>query len=225
VLYIVLAFIGWLIHGRREDRAQLIAELPSDTATRSLTAPLVMFAVLRALAMAVATAIAYGADLSHADWLPIAALVAMQPALDQTTLRAGQRLFGALIGATAAALVMLIAADKHGLKAVSFREVLFALTIVFLLHGASVRFWNYAIYTRVHRRRGPGRHRCGEPVQLQRRAGLQDGEVDSGNRVRRNPSNAWALGRVATTRITSSTAIACRSNVTHAAMSQRPSDE
>lgn len=59
---------------------------------------------------------------------------------------AGQRLAGALIGPAAAALPMLIAAGEHGLKLISIRHALELLTIVFFLHGAGIRFWNYALY-------------------------------------------------------------------------------
>ena len=106
-----------------------------------------MFALLRALAMAGATAIAFVAGVSRADWTPIAALVAMKPDLDQTTVVAGQRVAGALIIAAAAVLLMLIAASEHGLKLISIRHALEVLVIVFVLHGAAIRFWNYSLYT------------------------------------------------------------------------------
>jgi len=102
-LWIALTFIAWLIQGRN-DRPQPIAELPGDTSPRELTPPLIAFAVLRVLGIAGATAIAFGAGLSHANWTTIAALVAMKPSLDQTTLVAEQRLAGALIGAITASL-------------------------------------------------------------------------------------------------------------------------
>jgi Fusaric acid resistance protein-like len=145
-LWIALTFIGWLIRGRK-DRPQPIAELPGDTSPRKLTRPLIVFAVLRALGMAGATAIAFGAGLSHADWTPIAAMVAMKPSLDQTGVVAAQRLIGALIGAAAATLLMLLAASEHGLKLISIRHALEVVVIVFYVHGAGIRFWNYAFYT------------------------------------------------------------------------------
>ena len=145
-LWIALTFIGWLISGR-QDRPQSIAELPGDTSPRKLTPPLIMFALLRALAMAGATAIAFGADLSHADWTPIACLVAMKPSLDQTTVVAAQRVAGALIGAAAAALLALVAAGESGIRLVSTTNALEVLAVIFLMHGAAIRFWNYAFYT------------------------------------------------------------------------------
>jgi len=145
-LWIALTFIGWLIRGRK-DRPQPIAELPGDTSPRKLTPPLIMFAVLRALGMAGATAIAFGAHLSHADWTPIAAMVAMKPSLNQTGVVAAQRLAGALIGAAAATLLMFIAASEHGLKLISIRHALEVVVIVIYVHGAGIRFWNYAFYT------------------------------------------------------------------------------
>ena len=145
-LWIALTFAGWLVHGRN-DRPQPVAELPGDTSPRKLTPPLIMFAVLRALGVAGATAIAFGAHLSHADWTPIAALIAMKPSLNQTAVVAAQRLVGALIGAAAATLLLLIAANEHGLKLISIKHALDVVVIVFFLHGAAIRFWNYAFYT------------------------------------------------------------------------------
>ena len=145
-LWIAVTFIGWLIRGRK-DRPQPIAELPGDTSPRKLTPPLIAFAVLRALGMAGATAIAFGAGMSHADWMPIAAIVAMKPSLDQTTVVGAQRVVGALIGAAAAVLLMLIAASETGAKLASITTVLEMVTIFFLLHGVAIRFWNYAFYT------------------------------------------------------------------------------
>jgi uncharacterized membrane protein YccC len=145
-LWIALTFVAWLIQGRK-DRPQPIAELPGDIARKKLTPPLIAFAVLRAVGAAGAIAIAFGAGLSHADWTPIAALVAMKPSLDQTTVVALQRVVGALIGAVAAALLLLIPANEHGSKAVSIRHALEVVAIVILIHGVAIRFWNYALYT------------------------------------------------------------------------------
>ena len=80
-----MTFIAWLIRGRR-DLPQPFAEIPGDTSRRKLTRPLVMFAVIRALAIAGTVALAFGLDLSHGDWMPIAAIVAMKPSLEQSTL-------------------------------------------------------------------------------------------------------------------------------------------
>jgi hypothetical protein len=145
-LWIALTFIAWLIQGRK-DRPTPFPELPGDTSPRELTPPLIAFAVLRALGLAAATAIAFGAGLSHADWAPIAALVAMKPSLDQTTLVGEQRVAGALIGAIAAALLLLIAAAVHGVNLISVTDALELVTIVLFIHAASIQFWNYALYT------------------------------------------------------------------------------
>jgi hypothetical protein len=66
-----VTFFGWLIRGR-EDRPQPVAELPGDTSRRKLTRPLIMFALIRAIAIAGAVALAFGLNLSHGYWLPIA---------------------------------------------------------------------------------------------------------------------------------------------------------
>ena len=144
-LWIAVTFIGWLIRGRK-DQPQPVAELPGGTSQTKLTPPVIAYAVLRALGMAGATAVAFGADLSHADWTPIAAIVAMRPSLTQTTVFAAQRLAGALIGAAAAVLLMLIAAGETGTRLASIKTALALVTIMFLLHGVAIRFWNYAFY-------------------------------------------------------------------------------
>lgn len=71
----------------------------------------------------------------------------MKPSLDQTSVVALQRLAGALIGAVVAVLLLLIAADEHGLKSISIRDALELVAVVILIHGAAIRFWNYAFYT------------------------------------------------------------------------------
>jgi uncharacterized membrane protein YccC len=144
-LWIAVTFAAWLIRGRR-DRPQPVAELPGDTARRKLTPPLIMFALIRAIAIAGATALAFGLNLSHGYWMPIAAIVAMKASLDQTTLVAVQRLAGALIGAAAAALLLLIPANEHGLRLFAISRGLEVVALILLMHGAAIRFWNYALY-------------------------------------------------------------------------------
>jgi hypothetical protein len=144
-LWIAVTFVAWLIRGRA-DQPQPIAELPGDTSRRKLTRPLIMFALIRAIAIAGAVALAFGLDLSHGFWLPIATIVAMKASLDQTTVAAAQRLAGALIGAVAAALLLLIPASEHGLRLFTVSRGLEVVAIVILMHGAAIRFWNYALY-------------------------------------------------------------------------------
>jgi hypothetical protein len=47
--------------------------------------------MIRAIAIAGTTALAFGLNLSHGYWMPIAAIVAMKGSLDQTTITASQR--------------------------------------------------------------------------------------------------------------------------------------
>jgi Fusaric acid resistance protein-like len=145
-LWFAVTFIEWLIRGRR-DRPQPVAELPGDTARRPLSRPVIAFAVIRALVMAGTVALAFGANLSHGYWLPIAAIVAMRPNLEQATLISVQRLAGALIGAGAAALLLLIPANETGSRLFAITLGLEVVALVLLMHGAAVRFWNYAVYT------------------------------------------------------------------------------
>ena len=70
----------------------------------------------------------------------------MKPSLEQSTLAAVQRLAGAVIGAAAAALLLLIPANEHGLRLLSITHGLEIVALVLLMHGAAIRFWNYALY-------------------------------------------------------------------------------
>jgi len=144
-LWIAVTFVAWLIRGR-QDQSQPVAELPGDTSRRKLTGPLIMFAVLRAIVIAGTFALAFGLNLSHGYWMPIAAIVAMKASLDQTTLVAGQRLAGALFGAIAAALVLLIPTSEHGLRLVTVTIGLQVVAFVVLVNGVAIRFFNYALY-------------------------------------------------------------------------------
>ena len=144
-LWIAVTFLAWLVRGR-EDRPQPVAELPGDTSRQQLTRPLVMFALIRAVALAGTVALAFGLMLSHGYWMPIAALAAMQPSVGLTALIAGQRLAGALIGAGAAALLLLIPASESGLKLLAVEHGLEIVALVILMHRAAIRFWNYALY-------------------------------------------------------------------------------
>jgi uncharacterized membrane protein YccC len=144
-LWVAVTFIAWLVRGR-QDQPQPVAELPGDTSRQELTRPLAMFAVIRALAVAGTVALAFGLNLSHGYWMPIAAIAAMQPSLQQSTLIAGQRLVGALIGAAAAALLLLIPASETGLRLLAVEHGLAIVALVILMHGAAIRFWNYALY-------------------------------------------------------------------------------
>jgi len=144
-LWVIVTFLGWLIRGR-VDRPQPIAELPGDTSRRGLTRPVVMFALIRAVAIAGASALAFGLNLSHGYWMPISTMIAMKPDLGQSTLIAAQRLAGAAIGAAAAALLLLIPASETGPRLLVLEHGLEIVAIVLLMHGVATRFWNYALY-------------------------------------------------------------------------------
>ncbi len=145
-LWIAITFVEWLMRGR-PVRPQPFAELPGDTSRQKLTGPVIMFAMIRALVVAGTVALAFGLNLPHGYWLPIAAIAAMQPSLRQTGLRAAQRLAGAMIGAAAAALVLLIPANEHGLRLFAVDRGLEVVALVLLMHAVAIRFWNYAVYT------------------------------------------------------------------------------
>ncbi|MEV0285087.1 FUSC family protein [Kribbella sp. NPDC050820] len=112
--------------------------MPTDTTRRALTAPVVLYAVIRAVALAGAVAVAFGLDLPYADWMPPAAMVAMKADLHQSTLAGTQRVVGTILGAAIAAVFLLSVDDKHVLEVV---------ILVLAVIGGSLRFVNYALYT------------------------------------------------------------------------------
>ncbi|MEU8123344.1 FUSC family protein [Spirillospora sp. NPDC049024] len=145
-LWIAVTFIWWLIRGRT-DSPQPFAEIPGDASRKRPSRPLVMFSVIRALVIAGTVALALGLDLSHGVWIPIAAMIAMKPSLEQTTLIAAQRLVGALIGAAAAALLLLVPASEHGLRLFAVEHGLGMVALVLFMHGAGIRFFSYTLYS------------------------------------------------------------------------------
>lgn len=106
-----------------------------------------MFTVIRALVMAGTVALAFGLNLSHGTWLPIAAMIAMKPSLEQATLVSAQRLVGTLIGAAAAALLLLVPASEHGIRLFAVERGLEVVALVLFMHGVAIHFWNYALYS------------------------------------------------------------------------------
>jgi hypothetical protein len=90
-VWIVGTFIVWLAGGRK-GVPQPVAEIPGDISPRPLTRPVILFAVIRAVAVSAAVAIAFGLQLPNAYWMPVAAIIAMKPDLQQTTFVAEQRL-------------------------------------------------------------------------------------------------------------------------------------
>ena len=129
--------IVWLARGRTAQAQPAADVFPGDISPVPLTRPVILFAVIRAVAVAIAVAIAFGLDVPNADWMPVAALVAMKPSLAQSTLVAEQRLAGAIVGAGVAALFLLTVDNTAALVAV---------IVVLGALAASLRSVNYAWY-------------------------------------------------------------------------------
>ena len=136
-LWIAYTLIMWLVRGRKAE-PQPVAEIPGDISPRPLTRPLIMFAVIRGVAVAIAVAISYGLKLPDADWMPIAAIVAMKPSLQQSALVAEQRVAGTIVGAAVAALVLLVVGNITALEVI---------VVVLVALAASIRTMSYTFYT------------------------------------------------------------------------------
>jgi hypothetical protein len=136
-LWIAVSGVVWLARGRG-PRPAPAAAIPGDTAPRELTPPLILFALIRALAVSIAVAISFGLNLPNASWMPLAALVIMKPSWDQSVLAAEQRLAGAILGAALSALVLLTIDNKI---------VTVAIIVVLGAASVSISGVNYALST------------------------------------------------------------------------------
>ena len=136
---LVFAYVTvlWLARGRTAQPQPVADVIPGSTEPVPLTKQVILFAVIRAVAVAAAAAIAFGLHQPNADWMPVSALAAMKPNLQQSALAAEQRLAGTIVGAAVAALFLLTVHNKIAL----------ALVIVVLgaLAGA-IRTVNYTWY-------------------------------------------------------------------------------
>lgn len=147
-LWVAVMVLGRLIHGPGA-RPRPVPELPGDTARWPLTAPVAAFAAIRAVALAGTVALAFGVNLPHGYWMTIAAVVAMKPSLEQTTLVASQRLVGAGIGSAAAIALLLIPVGEHGRQLFTVERGLEVVALVLLMHGVAFVFWNSTLCTAV----------------------------------------------------------------------------
>lgn len=135
-LLLGIVMVVRLFRGRR-PRPQQVAATPENTKPIDLTRPVVLFAVVRALTVAVAVAIPFGLKVPEAFLMPVATIVTLKPSLEQSTLMAEQRVIGTIIGAVLAAGLLLTVASKH---------ILVAVIVVFVAAMASVIKVNYALF-------------------------------------------------------------------------------
>jgi len=138
-IWIAFTFLLWLVRGR-SSRPSPLPEIPADAPPVKLSRPVVLFGIIRAVAVAGSVAIAFGLHLSSADWMPVATLIAMKPSLQQSTLRGVQRLAGAALGAAIAAVFLVTVTSHHALDEI---------VIVLMGVGVSIYAVNYAFYTAV----------------------------------------------------------------------------
>ena len=136
--WIALIGVVWLV-SRRKWRPRPVIDLPGEPfAPVELTRPVVLFALIRALALAASAAIAYGFHEPNADWMVIATLIAIKPSIEQSRLVGLQRVIGAGMGAVVAIPILLAVHDK---------DALVVIIILLAAIGASIHAVNYAYYT------------------------------------------------------------------------------
>ena len=135
-LWIALTLVGWLVRGRGAQASRM-PEIPGNTGATAITRPVILFSLIRAVAIGIAVAIAFGFHLPNADWMPIAVLVAMKTTLQQAALASEQRIAGAIIGALLATVFLFSIDNIHVLEVVIVIAAGFA---------ATFRAANYALY-------------------------------------------------------------------------------
>jgi hypothetical protein len=126
----------WLLRGRTAQPGPL-PELPADLPPIKLSRAIVLFVLIRAVAVSAAAAIAFGLQITSADWMPIATVVAMKTTLQQSALRSTQRLVGATLGAGIAAVFLVTVSSHHTLE-----------EIIILLIGVGISIYavNHVFY-------------------------------------------------------------------------------
>ena len=134
---IALMSLSWLTRGSSRQASHL-PEVPADLPPIKLSKKIVAFVLIRAVAISGSVAIAFGFQLQSADWMPLATLIAMKPTLQQSNLRAIQRLVGTALGAAIAAVFLVTVTSLRTLE-----------EIVILLMGVGLSIYsvNYAFYT------------------------------------------------------------------------------
>jgi hypothetical protein len=134
VLWMVAAWVLWMVQRARPSESAPPAQRTPET---HFTRPLVAFAVLAAVAVALATAVAWGFDLPNAVWMPASTLVALKPSLQASAYIAGQRVAGAVLGAIAAGVL---------LSLVHQQPILILILVVIGALGVALHEVNYAHY-------------------------------------------------------------------------------
>jgi uncharacterized membrane protein YccC len=106
-----------------------------------LSGPIVLFVLIRAIAISGAAAIAFGTHLTDADWMPIACLIAMKTTLQQASIRSAQRLVGTAIGAAIAAVLLVTVTSHHALEEV----IILIIGVGAAVYSVNYTFWAAAI--------------------------------------------------------------------------------
>jgi hypothetical protein len=135
ILWMAAAWVMWMLQrGARPEAAP-----PTQAkAPVHLTGRLLAFSVLAALAVALATAVAWGFDIPNADWMPVATVVTLKPSLQVSSYVAGQRVAGAVLGAILSGILLTVIQDQ---------PILIVILVVIAALGVALYQVNYALYS------------------------------------------------------------------------------
>lgn len=134
---LALMTLSWLLRGRTPQPSPL-PEIPADLPPIKLSPQIIGFVLIRAIAVSIPVAFAFGLNVTNADWMPLATLVAMKPNLQQSSLKGVQRLVGTALGSGVAACLLVTVGSGHALE---------ELIILLMGVGMSIVTVNYALYT------------------------------------------------------------------------------
>jgi Fusaric acid resistance protein-like len=126
----------WLVRGMGSQPSPL-PEIPTDLPPIKLSGPIVVFVLIRAVAVSAGVGIAFGLSVSNADWMPVATLVAMKPNLEQSTFRGAQRLVGAALGAGIASLLLVTVTSHHALEEL----IIVVMGVAIAIHSVNYTFY------------------------------------------------------------------------------------
>jgi hypothetical protein len=134
IFWLIVVWVWRVVHTEPQGD---ISSADQDPSAAHISRPLVAFAGLAAVAVALAAAVAWAFQIPDADWMVIAASIAMKPTFDASAYVAGQRVGGALVGAILAAILLTVVDD---------RTLLVVLIVILIAVGGALHDASYAIY-------------------------------------------------------------------------------
>ena len=146
VIYMLLALVHFKRQSTPSEPEQGTASLQSPKslfttyfALFKFTSPAFQFVLLKALAVAVGTAIGLGFDIPYAHWIPIYTLIILQPDPKETLNIVIERLIGTVLAAALAAVLLV---SVHNQYLIAFIIMAFAFLAI-AMRGANMLIYTF----------------------------------------------------------------------------------